>query len=140
MHDEEGGTVHVQLSCNEVLVLFKWLSKRDDDDSLEPLIEPQTERLDCSASLSDASGFEHSVVGNVPGGRASSAGHRPDRGASLRRRWLGNDLCQPESQAYRHERRSGAQAPSYEVSAAEIDRIPRGRPPTCNRFTPVPTQ
>jgi hypothetical protein len=37
--------VQLKLSADEALVLFEWLSKREDDGALEPLIEHWSEQL-----------------------------------------------------------------------------------------------
>lgn len=37
--------VRLKLSADEALVLFEWLSKRDDDDALDSLIEHWSEQL-----------------------------------------------------------------------------------------------
>ena len=38
-------TIDVRLSPDEALVLFEWLSKRDNDHALDPLIEHWSEQL-----------------------------------------------------------------------------------------------
>ncbi len=42
---EQKPPVQIQLTADEALVLFEWLSKRDDDDALDPLIEHWSEQL-----------------------------------------------------------------------------------------------
>jgi hypothetical protein len=43
--DSRSEAVQLRLSPDEALVLFDWLSKRDDDDALDPLIEHWSEQL-----------------------------------------------------------------------------------------------
>jgi len=43
--EPEGPLVKLELSPDEALVLFEWLSNRDGDDALQPLIEHWSEQL-----------------------------------------------------------------------------------------------
>ncbi len=45
MGPEEDPRVALLLTSDEALVLFEWLSKRDGDDALDPLIEHWSEQL-----------------------------------------------------------------------------------------------
>lgn len=43
--ESKGEPVKIHLTADEALVLFEWLSNRDDDAALEPLMEHWSEQL-----------------------------------------------------------------------------------------------
>lgn len=51
-----GEPVNLELSPDEALVLFEWLSRTDQDDALEPLVEHWSEQLALWAVLGKLEG------------------------------------------------------------------------------------